>query len=144
MKKTVLARGALAEMKGVALSIPNEQILINTLSLQEARDSSAIENIITTQDELFQSDFYRKSFRTVATKEVYNYAHALLTGFEKMKKTNLLTLNQILYIQSFLEGNRAGFRKLPGTELKNNHTGETIYTPPQNYEDIVRYMTSLE
>jgi len=62
MKKTVLARGALAEMKGVALSIPNDQILINTLSLQEARDSSAIENISTTQDELFQSDYYQKIF----------------------------------------------------------------------------------
>ena len=97
MKKTALARGALAEMKGVALSIPNEKFLIRTLSLQEARDSSAIENIITTQDELFQSDFYRKSFRTAATKEVYSYAHALLTGFKEMKKNNLLTVNQIIH-----------------------------------------------
>jgi Fic family protein len=133
MKKTALARGALAEMKGVALSIPNEKILINTLTLQEARDSSAIENIVTTQDELFQSDYSRKSFRTVATKEVYNYAHALLTGFEELKKTNLLTLNQMLNIQSLLEDNRAGFRRLPGTELKNDRTGETVYTPPQIY-----------
>jgi len=144
MKKTTLARGALAEMKGVALSIPNEQILLNTLSLQEARDSSAIENIITTQDELFQSDYYRKSFRTLASKEVYNYAHALLTGFEDLKKNNILTLNKILHIQSMLEENRAGFRKLPGTELKNDRTGETVYTPPQNYDDIVRYMSNLE
>ena len=144
MKKTVLARGALAEMKGVALSIPNEKILINTLSLQEARDSSAIENIITTQDELFQSDFYRRSFRTVATKEVYDYAHALLTGFEEMKKNNLLTTNQIITIQSLLEENKAGFRKLPGTELKNDRTGEVVYTPPQHPDDIVRLMSNLD
>ena len=144
MKKTALARGSLAEMKGVALSIPNEQILISTLSLQEARDSSAIENIITTQDELFQSDCYKKNFRTLATKEVYNYAQALLTGFNDLKKNNFLTLNQILHIQAMLEENRAGFRKLPGTELKNDRTGETIYTPPQNYDDIVRYMSNLE
>jgi Fic family protein len=144
MKKTVSARGALAEMKGVAMSIPNEQILISTLSLQEARDSSAIENIITTQDELFQSDYSRKSFRTVATKEVYNYTHALLTGFDELKNKNLLTLNQILHIQSLLEENSAGFRKLPGTELKNDRTGETIYTPPQNYADIMLYMSNLE
>ena len=144
LKKVVLAHSALAEMKGVALSIPNEQILINTLALQEARDSSAIENIITTQDELFQSDYYRKSFRTIATKEVYNYAHALLTGFEDLKKNNFLTLNQILHIQSILEENRAGFRKLPGTELKNDRTGEIVYTPPQNHDDIVRYMNNLE
>jgi Fic family protein len=144
MKKTALARGALAEMKGVALSIPNEQILINTLSLQEAKDSSAIENIITTQDELFQADYERKSFRTIASKEVHSYAHALLTGFEKLKENNLLTLNLILYMQSLLEDNRAGFRKLPGTELKNDLTGKTIYTPPQNYDDILRYMNNLE
>jgi len=144
MKKTALARGALAEMKGVALSIPNEKILIHTLSLQEARDSSAIENIVTTQDELFQSDFYQRRFRTVATKEVYNYACALLTGFEEMKKNNLLTVNQILQIQSLLEENRAGFRKLPGTELKNDRTGETVYTPPQHPDDIVRHMANLE
>jgi len=144
LKKATLAHSALAEMKGVALSIPNEQILLNTLSLQEARDSSAIENIITTQDELFQSDYYRKSFRTVASKEVYNYAHALLTGFEDLKKNNILTLNKILHIQSMLEENRAGFRKLPGTELKNDRTGETVYIPPQNYDDIVRYMSNLE
>ena len=144
MKRTVLARGALAEMKGVALSIPNEKILINTLSLQEARDSSAIENIITTQDELFQSDFYRRSFRTVATKEVYSYANALLIGFKEMKKHNLLTVNHIIAVQSLLEGNRAGFRKLPGTELKNDRTGEVVYTPPQHPDDIVRLMSNLE
>jgi Fic family protein len=118
--------------------------LINTLSLQEARASSAIENIITTQDELFQSDYARKIFRTPATKEVYNYAHALRSGSERLKPTNLLTLNQILDIQSMLEENRAGFRKLPGTELKNDLTGETIYTPPQSYDEIVRHMGNLE
>ncbi|GAB6013350.1 Fic family protein [Viscerimonas tarda] len=144
LKKLASARGALAEMKGVTLSIPNERILINTLALQEAKDSSEIENIITTQDELFQSDFAAKKFKTVATKEVYNYAHALLSGFENMKKNGLLTLNQIIDIQSILEETRAGFRKLPGTELKNERTGETVYTPPQSYDEIVQYMNNLE
>jgi Fic family protein len=144
MKKTALARSALAEMKGVALSIPNEQILINTLSLQEAKDSSAIENIITTQDDLFQSDYYSKKFHTIAAKEVYNYTHALLSGCEQLKRNNLLTLNQIIDIQSFLVESRAGFRKLPGTELKNEHTGETVYTPPQTYGEILLHMQNLE
>lgn len=144
LKKTAAARSALAEMKGVTLSIPNEKILINTLSLQEAKDSSAIENIITTQDELFQSNFRAKKFRTVATKEVYNYAHALLDGFETLKKKRLLTLNQIIDIQSVLEETRAGFRKLPETELKNERTGETVYTPPQSYDEIAKYMQNLE
>jgi Fic family protein len=131
-------------MKGVTLSIPNERILINTLALQEAKDSSEIENIITTQDELFQSDYAAKKFKTVATKEVYNYAHALLSGFENMKKNYLLTLHQIIDIQSILEETRAGFRKLPGTELKNERTGKTVYTPPQNHDEIVHYMRNLE
>lgn len=144
MKKTASARSALAEMKGTAATIPNEKILLNTLSLQEAKDSSAIENIITTHDELFKSNFYTRNFKTLATKEVYNYSHALLTGFAALKERGLLSLNQILDIQSLLEENRAGFRKLPGTELKNDKTGETVYTPPQSYDDIVAYMTNIE
>jgi Fic family protein len=116
--------------------IPNEQILIDTLSLQEASDSSAVENIITTHDELFQSDYNKKSFSTVAAKEVHSYVHALFTGFQEMKKNNHLTMNQILRIQSLLEGNRAGFRKLPGTELKNDSTGEVVYTPHRTAQNL--------
>jgi Fic family protein len=130
-------------MKGIASSIPNERILISTLPLQEAKDSSEIENIITTHDELFKSDYRNKIFPTIASKEVHNYAEALSSGFENVKKTNLLTLNQILHIQSLLEENRAGFRKLPGTELKNSR-GEVVYTPPQSYNEIVSYMDNLE
>lgn len=144
LKKTISARGALAEMKGVALSIPNERILINTLSLQEAKDSSEIENIITTQDELFQSNYAAQKFRTLAAKEVYNYVHALLSGFEELKLKNLLTLNQIIKIQSIMGETEAGFRKLIGTELKNEHTGETVYRPPQSYDEILYYMRNLE
>jgi len=144
LKKTAAARSALAEMKGAALSIPNESILINTLSLQEAKDSSAIENIITTNDDLFQSDFFAKSFKTIASKEVYNYAEALRTGFATVKKKGLLTSNYIQEIQAAIEQNKAGFRRLPGTELKNQQTGETVYTPPQSYDEIVDYMSNLE
>ena len=144
LKKVASARSALAEMKGAAASIPNDSILINTLSLQEAKDSSAIENIITTHDELFQSDYRKKQFKTIASKEVQHYVQALLTGFLTVKQKGLLTTNQILEIQAELEQNRAGFRKLPGTELKNDQTGETVYTPPQTYDEIVALMTNLE
>jgi len=144
LKKVASARSSLAELKGAALTIPNEQILINTLFLQEAKDSSAIENIITTNDELFQFDYNKKTFHSIATKEVYNYKDALQNGFNELKKTNLLTLNQILHIQALLKENQAGFRKLPGTVLQNEQTKEIIYTPPQNYEEIVQYMNNLE
>ena len=144
LKKVASARSSLAELKGAALTIPNEQILINTLFLQEAKDSSAIENIITTNDELFQFDENKKTSYSIATKEVYNYKDALQNGFNELKKTNMLTVNQILHIQSLLKENQAGFRKLPGTVLKNEQTNEIIYTPPQNHEEIVQYMNNLE
>jgi Fic family protein len=144
LKKLARAHQALAELKGVAATIPNESILINTLALQEAKDSSAIENIITTQDELFQSDAASKNFVTVAAKEVHYYADALRYGFELVKTQGLLTNNHILEMQSTLEDNNAGFRKLPGTALKNDATGETVYSPPQEPQEIIDLMTNLE
>jgi Fic family protein len=144
MKKTAAARSALAEMKGAAASIPNDGILISTLSLQEAKDSSAIENIITTHDELYQSDFLAKNFKTIASKEVHNYAEALRTGFLTVKERGFLSNNHILELQAAIEENKAGFRKLPGTELKNEQTGEVVYTPPQSYDEVVAHMSNLE
>ncbi|HCA42418.1 MAG TPA: addiction module protein, partial [Bacteroidetes bacterium] len=128
LKKTNDANKALAELKGTAPVIPNESILISTLSLKEAKDSSAIENIITTDDELYQSDFNLKIFKNNASKEVYNYSNALLIGFKNVKKNNFISINDILEIQSIIVENNAGFRKLPGTVLKNEQTGEVIYT----------------
>lgn len=144
LKKLALAHKALAELNGVAETIPNEVIILNTLSLQEAKDSSAIENIITTHDELFSSDSFARNFTSSAAKEVYNYATALKDGFSVVKKQGLLTCNQIIDIQSTLEETRTGFRKLPGTELKNDHTGEVVYTPPQSYDEILELMSNLE
>ena len=144
LKKLAKAHQALAELKGIAASTPNEAILINTLSLQEAKDSSAIENIITTHDDLYRSDSIARHFVTVAAKEVHNYAAALRNGFEQVKTTGLLTTNDILTIQACIEENRAGFRKLPGTELKNEQTGEIVYTPPQHPDEIIALMTNLE
>ena len=144
LKKLALAHKALAELNGVSETIPNEVIILNTLSLQEAKDSSAIENIITTHDELYSSDNFAKHFSSSAAKEVYNYATALKDGFSVVKKQGLLTCNHIIDIQTTLEETRSGFRKLPGTELKNELTGETVYTPPQSADDIMEYMANLE
>ena len=144
LKKLAAARSALAELKGVSRLVPNESILINTLSLQEAKDSSAIENIVTTQDDLFRSDALTEQFASMAAKEVFNYARALREGFEKVRKTGLITNNDILAMQATLEENKAGFRKLPGTELKNEHTGETVFIPPQTYDEIISAMSNIE
>ncbi|MHA6697223.1 Fic family protein [Chryseobacterium sp. A301] len=144
LKKLVSANKALAELNGVSETIPNEQIILNTLSLQEAKDSSAIENIITTHDELFSSDSLSQQFTSAAAKEVYNYASSLKYGFQLVKEKNLLTSNNIIDIHAVLEQTRTGFRKLPGTSLKNHQTGEIIYIPPQSFAKIEQHMINLE
>ncbi len=143
IRKLILAHRALAELKGVTELIPNQNILINTLSLQEAKDSSAIENIITTHDELYKNDNV-SIFSSRAAKEVHSYAKALRNSYEKIKSQGLLTNNIILEIQSTIEGNTAGFRSLPGTELKNDQTGEIVYTPPQDPKEVQLLMVNLE
>jgi Fic family protein len=136
------ASRALAELKGESKTIPNETILINTLGLQEAKDSSAIENIITTQDDLYRADV-DDTFNDIAAKEVKNYSLALKHGFELVKTHRLLTNNYILQIQKMIEPVKHGFRKLPGTVLKNRD-GETIYTPPQDANEVNSLMSNME
>lgn len=143
LKKATEAHAALAELKGVCRTIPNEAILVNTLILQEAKESSAIENIITTHDELFRADLFAE-LASRETKEVLNYAAALRLGFKLVKENGFLSINFILQIQSELEQNRAGFRKVPGTVLKNEQSGQVVHTPPQDFDTIVELMSNLE
>lgn len=128
LKQLVSAHRRLAEFKGVAASMPNQNILLNTLALQEAKDSSEIENIITTHDELFR-EVAQDRATTPAAKEVARYNNALRVGFASVQASGLLTRNHIVDIQAALEKNRAGLRKVPGTVLKN-HLGHVVYAPP--------------
>ena len=144
LKRLPKAHAALAELKGIASTIPNQGILINTLGLQEAKDSSAIENIITTHDDLYKSGLNIETVKSLGAKEVQNYISALKAGFELVSENGLLTNKTILKVQEILEDNKAGFRKLPGTALKNSGSGETIYTPPQDIEEINQLMSNLE
>lgn len=144
LKKLAQAHRSLAELKGMITSIPNQAILLETLTLREARESSAIENIISTFDEIYQSNLFSNLFASPAAKEVHQYAAALKKGFELVKQHQLLTSNYILQIQEVVEQNKAGFRKLPGTKLLNDKTGQVVYVPPQEYESIVSLMNNLE
>ncbi len=144
LKRLPKAHAALAELKGIASTIPNQGILINTLGLQEAKDSSAIENIITTHDDLYKSGLNIETVKSLNAKEVQNYISALKSGFELISKQGMLTNRTILRIQETLEDNKAGFRKLSGTSLQNSSSGEIIYTPPQDIETINHLMTNLE
>ncbi len=143
LKRLASASRALAELKGVAASIPNQSILINTLGLQEAKDSSEIENIVTTHDELFKDDVLPEAFANPAAKEVLRYRQALHLGYRQVRDIGLITANHIVDIQAELERNNASFRKLPGTALKTG-AGETVYTPPQDPAEIVALMSDLE
>ncbi len=144
LKQVNLANKKLAELKGIAQTIPNESILINTLFLQEAKDSSAVENIVTTHDDLYQADISVSEFLiSAATKEVLNYRKAIAAGFDAIRHTKLLTNNVIQRIQSILVGNTAGFRKVPGTVLKD-YQGNIIYTPPQDATIVASRMEELE
>ncbi len=145
LKQLNQANRRLAELKGVALTIPNENILVSTLTLQEAKDSSEVENIVTTQDDLYQgaAESLSNFVANAATKEVLNYREALQQGFHLVKEKGVLTSSVIKEIQKMLEHNSAGFRSVPGTALKRSD-GKTVYTPPQDKQTILELMDNLE
>lgn len=143
LKKAIAANTALAKLNGVTALIPNQAVLINSLVLQEAKDSSEIENIITTHDDLYRSSIDASNL-SKAVKEVRHYGEALRKGFELVSNHKLLLIKDIVQIQSILEKNDAGIRKQGGTKLKNDLTGEVIFTPPQQENDIRNALSNLE
>ena len=143
LKRLAGAHRALAELKGFADTMPNKNILINAVTINEAKDSSEIENIITTHDELFKA-MSQPNYQNSAAKEVVNYRTALWKGYEAIKNTQILTINMMVEIQMNIEKNRAGIRKLPGTVLKNEATGELVYTPPIGEQEIMALLSNLE
>ena len=143
LEQLTVSSRALAELKGYANTIPNMHILINAVTINEAKDSSAIENIVTTHDDIYKV-LTESGFKEENAKEVVDYRNAIWAGYEQIKKDGFINTNTIVKIQGIIEHNNAGIRKLPGTELKNSLTGETIYTPPQNEEEIRDYLRNLE
>ena len=143
LEELTLASRALAELKGFSNTIPNMHILINAITINEAKDSSAIENIVTTHDDIYKV-LTESGYKQESAKEVVDYRNAIWTGFEQVKKDGYINTNTIVKIQGIIEHNNAGIRKLPGTELKNSITGQTVYTPPQKEEEIRNYLKNLE
>lgn len=143
LKKLNTTRSALAELKGTSATIPNEHILIDTLSLQEAKDSSGIENIASTHDELYRSNFRAQSFSSPEAKAVHSYAEALKNGFYEVREKGIITKNTILRIQETIEGNDAGIRVQPGTKLTNDRSSQVVYEPPQDHDTIVELIDNL-
>ncbi|MBT3071431.1 Fic family protein [Rhodomicrobium sp. Az07] len=145
LKALAKANRALAELKGRAAVIPNQGILIDTLALQEAKASSEIENIVTTQDELFQAELFPEGPDSPAAKEVALYRDALKLGFDRLHRTHgVIANNTLIAMYRLLKGRDDGFRTTPGTALKHDRTGDTVYVPPQDANEIVAHMTALE
>ncbi len=142
LRREADARQALAELKGVANIIANQATLINAIALREAKDSSAIENIVTTQDRLYRALAASSSAAVDAsTKEVMQYRSALRIGEAFVRDHGFLSVNHIIKIQTEIIGNDAGLRATPGTALANDRTGEVVYTPPQD-PDVIRRLLS--
>jgi Fic family protein len=137
------AAAALAELKGIAKTIPNQAMLVNAIVLQEAKDSSEIENIITTQDELYKALTLNKAKVSAETKEVVNYRSAIFHGYDLIKKQGYLRLNDMTGIQQKLVDNTAGIRSIPSTVLRNEKTGKVVYTPPQDKAEIMDLLSDF-
>ena len=137
LKKAISAGRALAELKGLGETIPNQAILVNSIILQEAKASSEIENIITTHDALFRAFSAKTSQIDPATKEVLRYREALWEGSSILEDRPLLTTNLFIRIVQTIRANKAGIRNTPGTKVANAATGEVVFTPPEG-ENIIR------
>ena len=144
LKKAIKANRSLAKLVGSGKQLPNQSILINSIGLQEAKLSSEIENVLTTNDELYRAFASDKKITDSNTKEVLHYQEALWEGFTLVKQRGVLTTNLFVKLYNITKETDAGIRKLPGTKIANNTTGEIIYTPPEGEELIRAKLKNLE
>lgn len=145
LRAAAQAHRHLAELKGRARAIPNQGILIDTLALQEAKASSEVENIVTTQDELFRAGLSWADVDSPAAKEVANYVVALKRGFDQLHAGHgVLSNNTLIEMFQALKRTDERFRNTPGTALRSERTGAVIYVPPQSRDVIESAMTALE
>lgn len=143
LTKTIKASRALAQLNGAIRNLPNPSLFLDTLHLQEAKASSEIENILTTNDELYRAVVADKKFDSPATKEIIGYKEAIWLGFNRLESKPFITTNLCIELVQCIKQNTAGIRTTPGTTLSNSK-GEVIYTPPSG-EDIIREkMSNLE
>jgi len=135
-RKTISAGRALAQLNGALRNLPNPTLFLDTIYLQEAKASSEVENIITTNDVLYQSLISDREVENSATKEVLRYKKALWLGLGELKVKPFITTNLCIKIVQCIKQNTASIRVIPGTTLSSPH-GKIIYTPPSG-EDVIR------
>lgn len=143
-KATIRANKLLAELKGFCQTLPNPELLLNTIVLQESKESSAIENIVTTQDELYKATLMGDKVKNQAAKEVLQYREAMYFGLEELQKKGIITTNLLVGIMQKLRNTSEDIRRNPGTKLSNPQTKQIVYTPPEGEEVIRQKLFSLE
>jgi Fic family protein len=143
LKELNTANHYMGELKGILKLLPNPGIVLSLINLSESKDSSAIENIITTYDEIFK-EIVSKTPLGGKPKEVINYKSAIDHGFLLMRQKGFISTNVLEEIQNVIEPNKGGIRKLPGTVIINDKTNEVVHTPPQNETEIRELMHNLE
>ncbi|MBB4080783.1 Fic family protein [Lewinella aquimaris] len=143
LKQVARSSLAIAELKGIAESIPSQQMLVNAIIIKEAKDSSEIENIITSTDELYEALSVSDLVVRPAAKEVVNYRRSIMMGYDILTRQGFIRVNDIIKIQKDLINNDAGIRSTPGTVLKNDKTGEVVYTPPQDKIEIEELLSNF-
>lgn len=136
-KATIRANKLLAELKGYCQTLPYPKLLLNTIVLQESKESNAIENIVTTQDELYKATLMGDAIKNQAAKEVLQYREAIYWGIEELKKNNLITTNLLVGLMQRLRGSSENIRKNTGTKLGNPTNNQIVYTPPEG-ENLIR------
>lgn len=138
LKASIKANKLLAELKGYCQTLPNPNLLLNTIILQESKESSAIENIVTTQDELYQETLrISENIKNGAAKEIIQYREAMYWGLQEMQKNGLITTNLLVGIVQRLRNTDENIRNTPGTKLANPSSQQIVYTPPEG-ENIIR------
>lgn len=143
LKQLARSHRFLAELKGYADLLPNKNILVNAVTINEAKDSSEIENIITTHDELYKALAVSNQAEPEA-REVANYKKALWRGYELLKDKGVLSTNMFIEIHKVIEENNSGIRRVPGTKIINQATDEIVHEPPESYDLIVDLLNNLE
>ncbi len=145
LKKLALASRNLGELNGLCETLPDPKLFTNTIVLQESKNSSAIENIVTTQDELYKATLDETTAQNHAAKEVLGYRDALYIGLERMRdRGGLILTNSMIEIVQTIKQNQSGIRTIPGTALKNAINGEVVYTPPTGEEILREKLAALE
>ncbi len=144
LKRAISANRAVAELKGQGGVIPNQSMLVNTLILQEAKASSEIENIVTTNDALFRAMASASGRVDPATKEVLRYREALWRGYGRVKKGARMNADLFVDLAREITQDARGIRDKPGTVIGNRNTGEIVYTPPEGERVIRKKLDDLE